>query len=68
MHSNNSSHAARVAPGRAWLIAGAAAIATLAYRLINYWLALPIGGVAWLWHRRKVRAGAVAVPRPARAG
>ncbi|MET0686070.1 MAG: YbhN family protein, partial [Solirubrobacteraceae bacterium] len=48
--------------------AGAAAIATLAYRLINYWLALPIGGVAWLWHRRKVRAGAVAVPRPARAG
>ena len=30
MHSNNSSHAARVTPGRAWLIAGAAAIATLA--------------------------------------
>jgi len=48
--------------------AGAAAIATLAYRLINYWLALPIGGAAWLWHRRKIRAGAVAVPRPARAG
>ena len=42
-------------------------VATLAYRLINYWLALPIGGAAWLWHRRKVRAGAVSVPRPARA-
>ncbi len=47
--------------------AGAAAVATLAYRLVNYWLALPLGGAAWLWHRRKVRAGAVSVPRPARA-
>jgi hypothetical protein len=48
--------------------AGAAAVATLAYRLVSYWLALPLGGAAWLWHRRKVRAGAVSVPRPARAG
>jgi uncharacterized protein (TIRG00374 family) len=48
--------------------AGAAAVATLAYRLVSYWLALPLGGAAWLWHRRKVRAGAISVPRPARAG
>jgi len=30
VHSNNSSHAARVAPGRAWLIAGAAATVSFA--------------------------------------
>ena len=47
--------------------ASAAAVAVLAYRLVSYWLALPLGGAAWLWHRRKVRAGAVSVHRPARA-
>ena len=45
--------------------AGAAAVATLAYRLVSYWLALPAGGVAWLVHRRRIRAGSVSVPRTA---
>ena len=54
--------------------AGAAAVATLAYRLVSYWLALPAGGVAYLLHRRHIRRGHVSVPRlghltrPARAG
>ena len=43
----------------------AAAVATLAYRLISYWLALPAGGVAWLVHRQRVRAGGISVPRTA---
>jgi uncharacterized protein (TIRG00374 family) len=33
--------------------AGAAAIATLAYRLASYWLPLPAGAVAWIVHRRR---------------
>jgi uncharacterized membrane protein YbhN (UPF0104 family) len=48
--------------------AGAAAVATLAYRLVSYWLALPAGGVAYLVHRRRVRAGHVSVPRLAAPG
>jgi uncharacterized protein (TIRG00374 family) len=48
--------------------AGAAAVATLAYRLVSYWLALPAGGVAYLYHRRRVRAGDVSVPRIAASG
>ena len=43
----------------------AAAVATLAYRLVSYWLALPAGGVAWLLHRRRVRAGVISIPRTA---
>ena len=43
--------------------AGAAAVATLAYRLVSYWLALPAGGVAYLVHRRHMRRGHVSVPR-----
>ena len=32
---------------------GSAALATLAYRLVSFWLALPAGGLAyWRWHRR----------------
>ena len=46
--------------------ASAAAVATLAYRLVSYWLALPAGGIAYLVHRRKVAAGNVSVPRPRR--
>jgi uncharacterized membrane protein YbhN (UPF0104 family) len=45
--------------------AGAAAAATLAYRLVSYWLALPAGGLAWLFHRRRVRAGDAGIPRVA---
>jgi uncharacterized protein (TIRG00374 family) len=33
--------------------AGAAAVATLAYRLVSFWLPIPAGGVAWLLYRRR---------------
>ncbi len=33
--------------------AAPAALATLAYRLVSYWLALPVGLAAWVWHRRR---------------
>jgi uncharacterized protein (TIRG00374 family) len=33
--------------------AAPAALATLAYRLASYWLPLPAGLVAWLWHRKR---------------
>jgi len=33
---------------------GDAAVATLAYRLVSYWLMLPAGLVAWLIHRRRL--------------
>jgi uncharacterized protein (TIRG00374 family) len=36
--------------------AGSAVLATLAYRLFNYWLQLPAGAVAWVLHRRALRA------------
>jgi hypothetical protein len=48
--------------------ASAAAVATLAYRLVSYWLALPAGGAAYLYHRRRVRAGDLSVPRVAASG
>jgi uncharacterized membrane protein YbhN (UPF0104 family) len=48
--------------------AGAAAVATLAYRLVSYWLSLPAGGIAYLVHRRRVRRGHVSVPRIAAPG
>jgi uncharacterized protein (TIRG00374 family) len=39
---------------------GDAAVATLAYRLVSYWLMLPAGLVAWVVHRRRLAArGAV---------
>jgi uncharacterized protein (TIRG00374 family) len=39
--------------------AAPAALATLSYRLASYWLPLPVGLGAWLWHRKRfgVRAG-----------
>jgi uncharacterized membrane protein YbhN (UPF0104 family) len=45
--------------------AGQAVVATLAYRLVSFWLPIPAGGVAALIHRR--RYGAVE-PEPAAAG
>ena len=33
--------------------AAPAALATLAYRLASYWLPLPVGLLAWIWHRRR---------------
>jgi uncharacterized protein (TIRG00374 family) len=38
---------------------GDAAVATLAYRLVSYWLMLPAGLIAWIIHRRRL---AVATP------
>jgi uncharacterized membrane protein YbhN (UPF0104 family) len=43
--------------------AGDAAAATLAYRLVSYWLPLPVGVVAWILARRRYgTAGPVAGP------
>jgi uncharacterized protein (TIRG00374 family) len=36
---------------------GDAAVATLAYRLVSYWLMLPAGLIAWLVYRRRLAAG-----------
>lgn len=36
--------------------AAPAALATLAYRLVSYWLPLPVGLGAWIWHRRRYGA------------
>jgi uncharacterized protein (TIRG00374 family) len=33
--------------------AAPAALATLAYRLASYWLPLPVGFGAWVWHRKR---------------
>lgn len=37
----------------AGVAAAPAALAVLAYRLAAYWLPLPVGLVAWVWHRRR---------------
>jgi uncharacterized membrane protein YbhN (UPF0104 family) len=44
--------------------AAAAALAVLAYRLVAYWLPLPVGLVAWVWHR--YRYGTTDAPGSAR--
>ena len=36
--------------------AGDAALAVLLYRLFNYWLPIPAGGIAYLLHRRRFHA------------
>jgi uncharacterized protein (TIRG00374 family) len=36
--------------------AGAAVLATFAYRLVSYWLPLPVGLAAFGWHARRYRA------------
>jgi uncharacterized protein (TIRG00374 family) len=41
---------------------GDAAVATLAYRLVSYWLMLPAGLVAWVIHRRRLAIAAPAAP------
>jgi uncharacterized membrane protein YbhN (UPF0104 family) len=46
----------------AGVAAAPAALATLAYRLASYWLPLPIGLIAWIWHRRRY-GGARLTPR-----
>lgn len=38
--------------------AAPAALATLAYRLASYWLPLPLGLAAWIWHHRRYGHGA----------
>ncbi|HZU77478.1 MAG TPA: lysylphosphatidylglycerol synthase transmembrane domain-containing protein [Dehalococcoidia bacterium] len=37
----------------AGVAAAPAALATLAYRLASYWLPLPAGLLAWIWHRSR---------------
>jgi uncharacterized protein (TIRG00374 family) len=39
--------------------AGAAVLATFAYRLFSYWLPLPVGLAAFGWHARRYRAATV---------
>ena len=41
--------------------AGAAVLATFAYRLFSYWLPLPVGLAAFGWHARRYRAAASTV-------
>lgn len=47
----------------AGLSAGDAVLATLAYRLISYWLPIPLGVVAYGLHRRHLSGEGVAVER-----
>ncbi|MEA2366336.1 MAG: putative heme transporter [Thermoleophilaceae bacterium] len=44
--------------------AGAAVVATLAYRLVSFWLPIPAGGVAAIIHRRHYGAEEVEPPPP----
>jgi uncharacterized protein (TIRG00374 family) len=41
---------------------GAAVVATLAYRLVSFWLPIPAGGVAALLHRRRYGVAAASQP------
>ncbi|MCX6363920.1 MAG: lysylphosphatidylglycerol synthase transmembrane domain-containing protein [Actinobacteria bacterium] len=51
--------------GLAGVEAGPAVLATLAYRLVSYWLPLPIGAGAYAWFSRRYGSGAhAAVPPP----
>jgi uncharacterized protein (TIRG00374 family) len=47
----------------AGLSAGDAATATLAYRLVSYWLPIPLGGLAYALYRLRMRKRGVEVPR-----
>jgi uncharacterized protein (TIRG00374 family) len=47
----------------AGLSAGDAATATLAYRLISYWLPIPLGGLAYALHRYRMSRRGISVPR-----
>jgi uncharacterized protein (TIRG00374 family) len=44
----------------AGIAAAPAALATLAYRLASFWFPLPIGVVAWIWHRRRYSTSSAA--------
>jgi uncharacterized protein (TIRG00374 family) len=48
--------------------AGAAVVATLAYRLVSFWLPIPAGAVAAVIHRRRYGAAEVEPPPPTPAG
>ena len=49
----------------AGVAAAPAALATLACRLASYWLPLPVGLIAWVWHRRRYGAARPRFPRRA---
>ena len=42
--------------GLAGVALGVATVATLAYRLVSFWLPLPVGGIAYLLARRRYGA------------
>jgi uncharacterized protein (TIRG00374 family) len=44
--------------------AGAAVVATLAYRLVSFWLPIPAGAVAAVIHRRRYGVEEVVPPPP----
>ena len=53
--------------GLAGVEAGPAILATLAYRLVSYWLPLPVGAGAYAWFSRRYGRGgdaAAAIPPP----
>jgi hypothetical protein len=48
----------------AGVAAAPAALAVLAYRLAAYWLPVPVGLVAWVWHRQRYGADHSAASAP----
>jgi len=44
----------------AGIAAAPAALATLDYRLASFWLPLPLGLIAWIWHRRRYPTRSIA--------
>ena len=47
--------------------AGPAILATLAYRLVSYWLPLPVGAGAYAWFSRRYGRGGDGAAAPAAA-
>jgi CDP-diacylglycerol pyrophosphatase len=56
-----------VPPSLASVSAGAAVLATFAYRLLSYWLPLPVGLVGFAWHARRYARPATASRPPVRS-
>jgi uncharacterized protein (TIRG00374 family) len=45
----------------AGIAAAPAALATLTYRLASFWLPLPVGLGAWVWHRKRYRTRSIVI-------
>jgi uncharacterized membrane protein YbhN (UPF0104 family) len=52
----------------AGLSAGDAATATLAYRLVSYWLPIPVGALAYGFHRHRMRGAGIEIAGMAERG